>query len=101
MIYRLLAEQPLIYQGLCTDRMRLKWRCPLAVHHLPLTDCPYFAHVCSDSTYGRTIYTYPKTNYRLFTRLPRGSLVWELHADRRSCAERSVKRKKLDGSSLN
>ena len=91
-----LAEQPLIYQGLCTDRMRLKWRCPLAVHHLPLTDCPHFAHDCSDSPYGRTIYTYPQTNYRLFTRLPRGSLLWELHADRRSCAERSVKRKKLD-----
>jgi hypothetical protein len=91
-----LAGQPLIYQGLCTDRMRLKWRCPLAVHHQALTDCPHFAHACSDSTYGRTIYTYPKTNYRLFTRLPRGSLLWKLHADRRSCAERSVKRKKLD-----
>jgi hypothetical protein len=91
-----LNEQPLIYQGFCTDRLRLKWRCPLAVHHMPLTDCPHFAHACSDSIYGRTIYTYPKTNYRLFTRLPRGSLLWELHADRRSCAERSVKRKKLD-----
>jgi hypothetical protein len=91
-----LAEQPLSYQGLCIDRMRLKWRCPRAVQHLPLTDCPHFAHDCSDSTYGRTIYTYPKTNYRLFTRLPRGSLLWELHADRRTCAERSIKRKKLD-----
>jgi len=91
-----LAEQPLIYQGFCADRMRLKWRCPLAVHHRPLTDCPHFAHDCSDSPYGRTIYTYPQTNYRLFTRLPRGSLLWKLHADRRSCAERSVKRKKLD-----
>jgi len=91
-----LNEQPLIYQGLCTDRMRLKWRCPLAVQQLPLTDCPHFAQDCSDSLYGRTIYTYPKTNYRLFTRLPRGSLLWKLHADRRSCAERSVKRKKLD-----
>ena len=91
-----LNERPLIYQGRCTDRMRLKWRCPLAVQQLPLTDCPHFAHDCSDSTYGRTIYTYPKANYRLFTRLPRGSLLWELHADRRSCAERSVKRKKLD-----
>jgi hypothetical protein len=91
-----LAEHALIYQGFCPDRLRLKWRCPLAVHHLPLTDCPHFAHECSDSTYGRTIYTYPKANYRLFTRLPRGSLLWEFHADRRSCAERSVKRKKLD-----
>jgi hypothetical protein len=90
------AERPLSYQGFCPDRMRLKWRCPLAVQHLPLTDCPHFAHDCSDSPYGRTIYTYPQTNYRLFTRVPRGSLLWDLHADRRSCAERSVKRKKLD-----
>ncbi len=91
-----LAEQPLIYQGRCTDRLRLKWRCPLAVQHRPLTDCPHCAQDRSDSLYGRTVYTYPKTNYRLFTHLPRGSLLWELHADRRSCAERSVKRKKLD-----
>ena len=91
-----LAEHALIYQGFCPDRRRLKWRCPLAVHHVPLINCRHFAHDCSDSLYGRTIYTYPQTNYRLFTRLPRGSLLWELHADRRSCAERSVKRKKLD-----
>jgi hypothetical protein len=91
-----LAEHALSYQGFCPDRLRLKWRCPLAVQHLPLTDCPHFAHECSDSPYGRTIYTYPKSNYRLFTRLPRGSLLWELHADRRTCAERSIKRKKLD-----
>ena len=91
-----LAERPLVYHGFCADRQRIKWRCPLAVHHQSLTDCPHFANDCSDSTYGRTIYTYPKTNYRLFTRLPRGSQLWELHADRRSCAERSIKRKKLD-----
>jgi hypothetical protein len=69
---------------------------PICLAERPLTDCPHFAHDCSDSPYGRTSYTYPKTNYRLFTRLPRGSLLWKLHADRRSCAERSVKRKKLD-----
>jgi len=28
--------------------------------------------------------------------LRRGSTLWEVHADRRSCAERSIKRKKLD-----
>ncbi len=93
-----LAEREMSYAGFCADRLRLKWRCPLAVRHQALTDCPHFAHDCSDSPYGRTIYTYPPTNYRLFTRLPRGSLLWELHADRRSCAERSVKRKKLDFS---
>ena len=91
-----LAEQPMLYQGFCAQRMRLKWRCPLAVHHHALTDCPHFAHECSDSAYGRTVYTYPQENYRLFSRLRRGSLLWQLHADRRTCAERSIKRKKLD-----
>ena len=91
-----LAEQPMLYQGYCAKRMRLKWRCPLAAKGLPLATCPHFAHECSDSAYGRTVYTYPRQNYRLFSRLRRGSPLWELHADRRSCAERSIKRKKLD-----
>jgi hypothetical protein len=91
-----LAEQPMLYQGYCAKRMRLKWRCPLAAKGQPLATCPHFAHECSDSSYGRTVYTYPRQNYRLFSPLRRGSPLWELHADRRSCAERSIKRKKLD-----
>jgi len=91
-----LAEQPMLYQGYCAKRMRLKWRCPLAAKGQPLATCPHFAHECSNSAYGRTVYTYPRENYRLFSRLRRGSPLWELHADRRSCAERSIKRKKLD-----
>jgi hypothetical protein len=90
------AEQPMTYHGFNPDRLRLKWRCPLAAQHRPLTTCPHFAHDCSDSAYGRTVYTYPAQNYRLFSRLRRGSPLWQLHADRRTCAERSVKRKKLD-----
>jgi hypothetical protein len=91
-----LTELPMLYQGYCAKRMRLKWRCPLAAKGQPLATCPHFAHACSDSPYGRTVYTYPRQNYRLFSRLRRGSPLWELHADRRSCAERSIKRKKLD-----
>jgi hypothetical protein len=91
-----LAEQPMRYQGFCRQRLRLKWRCPLAATGQPLATCPHFAHACSDSPYGRTVYTYPRDNYRLFSRLRRGSPLWDVHADRRSCAERSIKRKKLD-----
>jgi len=91
-----LAEQPMLYQGYSAKRMRLKWRCPLAAKGQPLATCPHFAHECSDSPYGRTVYTYPRQNYRLFSRLRRGSPLWALHTDRRSCAERSIKRKKLD-----
>jgi hypothetical protein len=61
-----------------------------------LTACPHFGQACSGSPYGRVIYTYPQENYRLHTLIPRDSDLWQLHKDRRSCAERSVKRKKLD-----
>jgi hypothetical protein len=91
-----LAEQPMVSQGYCPRRMHLKRRCPLAAKGLPLATCPHFAHKRSDSLYGRTVYTYPRENYRLFSRLRRASLLWELHADHRSCAKRSIKRKKLD-----
>jgi hypothetical protein len=90
------AEYSMRDQDCCAKRMRLKWRCPLAAKGLPLTTCPHFAHDCSDSPYGRTVYTYPRQNYRLFSRLRHGSPLWKLPAVRRSCAERSIKRNKLD-----
>ncbi len=86
----------MMYQGWCAKRMRLKWRCPLAAKGQSPATCPHFALECSDSPYRRTVYTYPRENYRLFSRLRRGSPLWDLHANRRSCAERSIKRKKLD-----
>lgn len=91
-----LAEHPMTYAGFEASRQRLKWRCPLAAHGQSLAACPHFAHDCSDSSYGRTVYTSRPDDYRLFSRLRRGSLIWDLHADRRTCAERSIKRKKFD-----
>ena len=84
--------------GFCYDRLRIKWRCPLAASAKTpeVTTCPFFGNGCSGSPYGRVIYTYPKQNYRLHTRIPRESDLWQLHANARSCAERSVKRKKYD-----
>jgi len=93
-----LADLPMRRWGFCPDRLRIKWRCPLAAAKKTpkLTSCPHFGQSCSDSPYGRVIYTYPKDNYRLHTLIPRDSDLWQLHKDCRSCAERSVKRKKLD-----
>ncbi|UCC61476.1 MAG: hypothetical protein JSV36_11735 [Anaerolineae bacterium] len=84
--------------GFCPDRLRIKWRCPLAAAKKtpPLTACPHFGQDCSASPYGRVIYTYPQENYRLHTLIPRDSDLWQCHRDHRSCAERSVKRKKYD-----
>jgi hypothetical protein len=84
--------------GFCPDRLRLKWRCPLAAAKktADLHSCPCFNNGCSGSAYGRVIYTYPQENYRLHTLIPRDSDLWQAHRDARSCAERSVKRKKYD-----
>jgi len=92
-----LAEMAMKRWGFCPDRLRIKWRCPLAAAKMAeLTSCPFFGQACSDSPYGRVVYTYPQDNYRLHTLIPRDSDLWQLHRDARSCAERSVKRKKLD-----
>ena len=93
-----LAEKPMTRAGFCPDRLRIKWRCPLAASNKaePLSSCPHFGQACSGSPYGRVIYTYPKDNYRLHPLIPRTSPLWLCHQDARSCAERSVKRKKYD-----
>jgi hypothetical protein len=93
-----LADRPMSRAGFCPDRCRIKWRCPLAASkkNPPPDTCPHFDHDCSGSAYGRVIYTYPKQNYRLHTLIPRNSRLWDCHRDARSCAERSVKRKKYD-----
>ena len=92
------AGLPMKSWGFCPDRLRIKWRCPLAAANKTpdITTCSLFANGCSASSYGRVIYTYPKQNYRLHTLIPRDSALWKVHEDARSCAERSVKRKKYD-----
>jgi hypothetical protein len=92
------ADRPMTLWGFCPDRLRIKWRCPLAAAKKTpqLTACPFFDNGCSGSTYGRVIYTYPHQNYRLHTLIARDSDLWQAHRDARSCAERSVKRKKYD-----
>jgi len=92
------AGLPMKLWGFCPDRLRIKWRCPLAAATKTphITTCSHFANGCSASSYGRVIYTYPQQNYRLHTLIPRDSALWKVHEDARSCAERSVKRKKYD-----
>jgi hypothetical protein len=93
-----LAGRPMQRWGFCPDRLRIKWRCPLAAAKKTpaITTCPHFGQDCSPSAYGRVIYTYPQENYRLHTLIPRESDLWHCHQNARSCAERSVKRKKYD-----
>ena len=43
---------------------------------------------CSPSPYGRTIYTHPDWDLRLFTTIPRGSAQWKAKMAERTAAER-------------
>jgi len=89
--------RPMAYWGHCPDRQRLKWRCPLKAGKKSERQKPCTCQErCSPSAYGRVVYTYPKTNYRLFTPIPRDSDLWHLHYDHHGCVERSHKRKKYD-----
>lgn len=75
------------------SRCRRKYRCPLVSNGVVTCDSP-----CSDSSYGRCIYTYTKDNPRLFPPIPRDSLEWKNTYKRRTAAERCNKREKLDYS---
>jgi len=87
----------MVFWGFCKDRCRLKWRCPL--YKLPYAERTTLcenAHICSDTKYGRTIYTHPHWDYRLFTRIPRSSDLWKEKMKKRSSSERCNKRMKVD-----
>ncbi|MBU0531858.1 hypothetical protein KKB18_05935 [bacterium] len=88
-----IGEFPMINSGFCKDRCRIKWRCPLIAGKIPA--CAH-ASTCSQSPYGRVIYTKPSWDFRLFTRIPRGSPLWKTILAKRTSSERSFKRKKID-----
>lgn len=74
----------MVYCGFCgSDRCRLKWRCPKACDRY----CPNCIG-CSHTPYGRTVYTKPDWDLRLFTRIPRASHKWKTIFKERTAAER-------------
>ncbi|MCD4665882.1 MAG: hypothetical protein K8R68_11485 [Bacteroidales bacterium] len=89
--------QQMIYSGYCSDRMRIKWRCPIKAdkNFIAKKECQE-NDFCSPSKYGRVVYTYPEKNLRLFTKTPRASKQWFHIYDKRTSSERSFKRKKTD-----
>jgi hypothetical protein len=77
----------MLYGGYCKGRSRIKWRCSRAFTRSGLErykPCPD----CSQSHYGRVVYTKPSWDIRLFTRIPRGSDEWKSKMKQRSAAER-------------
>ncbi len=77
--------------GYDRTRGRRKYRCPLVQKGVCTCDSP-----CSDSSYGRCVYTYTKDNPRLFPPVARNSDEWNHVYKRRTTVERSNKREKID-----
>ena len=80
------AGQQMVHWGLNrNDRCRIKWRCPFVLGrcgiHKACLDC-------SDSLYGRVVYTKPAWDLRLFSVIPRGSDLWKSKMRERTAAER-------------
>lgn len=74
----------MVHAGFCGgDRCRIKWRCP-RVMRKPCENCVH----CSKTPYGRTVYTKPDWDLRLFTKIPRGSRQWKNIFKERTAAER-------------
>ncbi|MGB9663277.1 MAG: hypothetical protein ACPL5F_14940, partial [Moorellaceae bacterium] len=85
----------MVYNGFDKKRSRIKWRCPMIAGSKKLklkVNCPT---PCSPSPYGRTVYTKPHDDLRLFTPTPRNSLAWKKVYANRSACERSFKRAKV------
>ena len=76
----------MVRAGFCgSDRCRIKWRCPFV---LGKCDISKACLDCSDSAYGRVVYTKPEWDLRLFSRIPRGSALWKSKMKERTAAER-------------
>ena len=67
------------------DRCRIKWRCPRVLGKCERCEA---CNDCSPSPYGRTVYTKPEWDLRLFTRIPRGSERFKEKMRERTAAER-------------
>jgi len=80
------AGHMMVRWGFCgKDRCRIKWRCPFV---LGKCDISKACLDCSDSLYGRVVYTKPDWDLRLFTKIPRGSDRFKDKMRERTAAER-------------
>jgi len=76
----------MICMGECGgNRTRIKWRCPRVLGKLD-DGAPCIK--CSPSSYGRTFYTKPEWDLRIFCKIPRGTDQWKNLMKERTAAER-------------
>ncbi|MEM3486521.1 MAG: transposase [Candidatus Methanomethyliaceae archaeon] len=86
----------MVFKGYDKARDRMKWRCPLIAGSKSIKAQVSCDTPCSPSDYGRTVYTKPADDLRIFTPTPRESEEWKIIYNMRSGAERSFSRLKKD-----
>jgi len=79
------AGHQMVHWGHDNSRNRIKWRCPRV---LGKCESCVACESCSLSQYGRVVYTKPKLDLRLFTKIPRGSDRFKQIMKERTAAER-------------
>jgi hypothetical protein len=86
------SSLPLLYMGVCNGKnrsARLKWVCPKSVPNGTSRKCTC-PHPCSSSPYGRTVYTYPHKNLRLYPGIARECEEWVSIYKNRTAIERCI-----------
>ena len=75
----------MVYWGVCPSQSRLKWRCPRVLGKVGYgSGCGS----CNKSSYGRTVYTKPEWDIRVFCNIPRGTERWNDIMKERTASER-------------
>jgi len=85
-------KTPMIYIGKCAGKnrsTRFKWVCHKSVAAGSKRICKC-EHPCTDSTYGKCVYTYPHKNLRLYPGIARGSEEWNNLYNKRVSVERTI-----------
>ena len=68
---------------------RFKWVCPGSVQKGSSRVCSC-EHPCTDSSYGKCVYTYPDKNFRLYPGIPRNTDHWNNLYQHRVTVERTI-----------
>lgn len=79
------AGYRMLYWGFCSGRSRCKWRCPVACGKQEKCSC---CDSCSQSPYGRCVYTKPSWDVRLYTPVARGTEEYKTIYNNRTSSER-------------
>jgi hypothetical protein len=87
-------KTPFISLGLCRGKNRaerFKWVCHMS-KPIPGSSARlnYCLHPCTDSSYGRCVYTYPDENLRFYPGIPRGTEHWDNFYHHRLLIERTI-----------